>query len=215
MQVLFPGEKKREFFTAQAPKSGTAPAPYNTQPTPMLIARQQGAAWDRPFVAVYEPYIGAENYSVTQVALLDQSQPGTFTALKVRNKNQTEQLVLQATDQEKEFGKEDWQFRGHFGVLGFAQDTLRYLYLGAGNEIACQGYGIKGTQPGSAANLSIVAPGKFEVTCNQETLITLPARKIKKVMLLQGAQRQELPFTKTKSGITFRVPASSKALIVI
>jgi hypothetical protein len=212
LQVLFPGEQDREFYTAWAPKSGTAPAPYNMRPTPMLVARQQGQAWDRPFVAVYEPFIGAQNHSVDRVELVDRSGAGTFTALKVTNKNQTQQLVLQSLEPEKLFGNQDWQFRGSFGVVGLAHNTLAYLYLGAGQEVACQGYTLKGAQPNSAASLN-VALNKLEVTCNQETAITIPVRKVKKVVLEQAGKSQQLPFTKTKAGITFSVPACSKAVI--
>jgi hypothetical protein len=57
MQVLFAGESGREFYSGKGPKSGTADIPYRTMPTPTLVARQQGEAWKRPFILVYEPYI--------------------------------------------------------------------------------------------------------------------------------------------------------------
>jgi hypothetical protein len=56
---------------------------------------------------------------------------------------------------------------------------------------------------------------EFAVTCNQETAITLPGNRIKKVVLLEGSQKKELPFMQTKTGITFSVLACSQAGILL
>jgi hypothetical protein len=178
--------------------------------SPMLIPRQQGPAWDRPFIAVYGPFIGAENYSVPH-RITGPVPAGHFYRFESGQQNQTEQLVLQSADREKDFGKDSWQFRA---ILG-RWNTLSYLYLGARNEIVCQSYKLKGKQLNSAANLSIIAGKEFAVTCNQETAITLPGNRIKKVVLLEGSQKKELPFMKTKTGITFSVLACSQAGILL
>ena len=61
MNLWMKGEPEREVFTALAPMteglSRTPHMPYNIkeQPTLTFVARQHGEAWNRPFVAVYEP----------------------------------------------------------------------------------------------------------------------------------------------------------------
>lgn len=61
MSLWMKGEKQRTVFTALAPitegLSRTPGMPYDVknQPTLTFVARQQGEAWTRPFVAVYEP----------------------------------------------------------------------------------------------------------------------------------------------------------------
>lgn len=61
MNLWMKGEKERKVFSALSPMteglSRTPDMPYNIkeQPTLTFVARQGGEAWNRPFVAVYEP----------------------------------------------------------------------------------------------------------------------------------------------------------------
>ncbi|MGZ5135886.1 MAG: heparinase II/III domain-containing protein, partial [Flavitalea sp.] len=64
MQLLFAGESGREFYSGNAPRSGTADTPYRTMKTPAIICRQEGEAWNRPFIALFEPFSGKNNHTV-------------------------------------------------------------------------------------------------------------------------------------------------------
>ena len=110
MQVLFSSEEGRAFYSGQGPQSGTADLPYRTKPTPTIISRQEGDAWKRPFVAVYEPFNGKENYTIERIENLDRSHTEDFSALKVFGKDGTQQIILQSTDKEKTNAKGDWKF---------------------------------------------------------------------------------------------------------
>src|SRR5690606_11185101 len=60
MNLWMRGEEGREIFSALSPKStafrhGPLPEELNDLPVPTLVVRQEGEAWSRPFVAVYEP----------------------------------------------------------------------------------------------------------------------------------------------------------------
>jgi len=208
MQVLLPGEKEREYYTGKAPASGTAPHAYRNMPTPVLISRQQGEAWTRPFIAVYDPFIGVSNYNVEKVELIERSNTGSLTALKVSNKDQSEQLIFQSLDNEKTIlspKRNDWEFKGNFGVIGLKGNALTYLYIGEGTDLSYKGYSLKAKEPQSSANLEVNG-NKLLISCNNEVSVGIAGSTMKKVILKSGAMSKELNVLRTKDGIQFVVP---------
>ena len=74
MNLWMKGETDREVFTALSPMteglSRTPGMPYNIkeQPTLTFVARQKGEAWNRPFVAIYEPSSVKEPGCIAEVS---------------------------------------------------------------------------------------------------------------------------------------------------
>jgi hypothetical protein len=214
MQVLLPGEKQRAYYTAQAPRTRTAGPRYRALPTPVLISRQKGPAWKRPFVAVYEPFSGVNRYDVSRVSLLDDSQTGIFTALKILNRKGGQQIVLQSLDSERVFRQPDWSFRGNFGVIGLEGGKPAYLYIGKGGELSWKGYSLHVTGVNSAANL-IIGGNHLKISCDHDTEIGLPGANARKIMLGRAGKERPLSFRKKDNGITFSVPPVKNAEIRI
>jgi hypothetical protein len=183
-------------------------------PTPTLIARQQGEAWKRPFIAVYEPFTGKENSQVLTVSVIDHSEPGNFTALKIVNKDGSSQLVFQALDGENHYSNNDWQFSGHFSVIGLRNEKIDYIYLGNGNEAGYQGYSLRINDSAGAASLQVRAD-RLKISCNQETLVTIPEGKIKKITLVNAGIEKNLVFLVDNATISFTVAALSGAEILL
>jgi hypothetical protein len=213
MQVTFPGEANREFYTAMAPSSGTAQAPYSSKPTPTIICRQEGEAWNRPFVAVYEPFQGLNKNTVTQVELMDKSQPGVFSALKIVNRNGNEQMVLQDVIGEKIQNVSDCGFKGYYGVVGLSQKGVDYLYLGEGSYISYKGFSMSAVK-GSSANLTIDGT-KYMITCNQTTEISLPLSGKMNLFIQVGGEKKSLKTVLKSNGVVVVVPAVKDAVITI
>lgn len=212
MQVHFPAEKDRTFYSVKAPRSGTAEAAYQKKPTPTLVVRQAGEAWAHPFVAVYEPYAGIDAHTVVDVRLMNDSKTDKFTALSVRNKDQSQQLIFQSTDAAEFHEVGDGGFQGHVGVVGLQGSRLLYLYLGSGDRLTYQGYTITATTPMAAANLTL--DGKnLRISCNQETQVTLPSGR--KATLVTGTKKTALSITATKNGVTFTVPAMQDGVVIV
>lgn len=71
MDVWVLGGEDRRVFTVEAPANRAArhyvEEVYWNRPTPTLVVRQSGEAWDRPFVAVYEPYLSSDGARVRSV----------------------------------------------------------------------------------------------------------------------------------------------------
>ncbi|MGJ8653877.1 MAG: heparinase II/III domain-containing protein [Opitutaceae bacterium] len=74
MDVWMLGEDGRQVFTVDAPANRGArhnyPEQYWDRLTPTLVVRQNGEAWNRPFVAVYEPFIQEDGSKLKTVEAL-------------------------------------------------------------------------------------------------------------------------------------------------
>ena len=206
MQVLMPGETGREYMTAQAPLARTAPRQYSRTLTPTLICQQQGEAWTRPFITIYEPYCGEDNASVTLVESVRQQAPGEFTLVKVTNRSGTQQNIFQSTNRMQVYKTAEGVFKGAFAVVSLKGKQVEYLYLGVGQELSFGGYSLKTASPEGAANLETVPDG-YVISCNQPTDIVIPDVKIKKIIHKNSNEEKEIKFVTAKTGISFSVPA--------
>ncbi|HET7733306.1 MAG TPA: heparinase II/III family protein [Paludibacter sp.] len=94
MNMWMKGEKDREIFSALAPMceglSRTPGMPYNVKETPTLtyVARQNGEAWTRPFVSVFEPASKNEPSNIASVSFFAaENVSRDFVGIKVESKN--------------------------------------------------------------------------------------------------------------------------------
>ncbi len=102
MNMWMKGEKDRTVFSALSPMteglSRTPGMPYNIkeQPTLTFVARQEGEAWNRPFVAVYEPSTVKEAERISSVTFpeVECKQPGSHVGICVKQKNGRMDYIL-------------------------------------------------------------------------------------------------------------------------
>ena len=212
MQVLFAGESGRQFYAGNGPASGTADLPYRNMPTPALVCRQEGEAWKRPFVAVYEPFSGENKHTVKSIMLADRDDKENFTALEVTNKDQSRQLILQSLHGDKGYAKDTWSFTGKFGVISVKNNQPEYLYMGDGSLVSYQQYTIVSTTMDGAVNL-IFKENNLTVSCNQETIITIRRASYQSAMITDASGKRPLAVVHGKDGISFTVPAVKNATI--
>ncbi len=212
MQVILPGEENREIFTAMSPVSGTAQPPYNTKLTPTIISRQEGEAWNRPFVAIYEPFEGTKSLTVLSVDVMDKTQQGQFSVLKISSKKAGKQLVFQDIDGLKLRSNENWNFRGYFGVIGLSLKGIEYLYLGEGTQLSYKGYSVNTKNQKGSVNLMIEGD-QYKVSCNQPTEIQLPVSDNRNLFIQIGSSKKLLESVKKAHGVSFIVPAVKDAII--
>lgn len=94
MNLWMKGEQERELFSALSPAteglSRTPGMPYDVgqQPTLTFVARQRGEAWNRPFVAVYEPSSQKEPGDILSVTFprVKADRAGSHTGICVKLK---------------------------------------------------------------------------------------------------------------------------------
>lgn len=104
MTMWMKGEKERKVFQALSPMTEglsrlkEMPYPVKDQPTLTFVARQYGEAWNRPFVAVYEPSSVGEPGSIATVAYpqVEGDGEGSRTAVRVTHRDGRTDLILSA-----------------------------------------------------------------------------------------------------------------------
>jgi len=180
MQMLTLSSSGRTYFGGEAPPTLTADAAYHDKPTPVVVLRQEGEAWKRPFVAVFEPYAQDEGHSVDAITSLSLEDPGLFTALEVRNNKRaggSRQMVFQSVDPMISRSGKDWTFTGAFGVVSLLGDSCQYMYLGAGRSI---GYGDLSLrmEGGSGSAHVEQREGALLISSDQPVVLTLKNRTL-------------------------------------
>ncbi|PAW73681.1 MAG: hypothetical protein B9S26_05930 [Opitutia bacterium Tous-C4FEB] len=166
MRVFLPGTEGREYSSALSLETKEAPSPYDKAPTPVLVVRQRGEAWDRPFAAVFEPFVGAG--AIRAVTAL--TSRGSFSGFKivshVADRTLT-QLVLVSASADGEFSDSDLglTFRGRYAVVSLDdRDRLTSLYIGEGTSLRFRGHELSTAQAafadcGPNPSLTAVGPG--------------------------------------------------------
>ncbi len=182
MRLFIPGSPDRDYSTALAPDTHDAPKPYEKNPTPVLVIRQQGEAWDRPFAVVYEPFVGSEKSgSIQSVTAL--TQDGKFAGFKIVSKladATSTQLVLTPSPESGAFTDPalGLSFRGRYAVVTLNQrDECTSLYLGDGSQLSFKGLDLvssSGRATSASAELHSASP---TLRAASPCTLTLPAGK--------------------------------------
>lgn len=148
MDLYIPSDERRDYTKVLAPPTFEAPVPYENDPTPTLVIRKTGEAWDQPFVVVFEPYDGnRENHSIQSVEKMEQD--GKFKGLRVQSSVDgsvlVQYIIAQARDERFNDEKLGISFKGSFAVITEdAAGKLQHIYIGEGEELR---YGTIGVRP--------------------------------------------------------------------
>jgi hypothetical protein len=139
MDLYIPGFEKREYTKVEAPKTFEAPTPYENKPTPTLLIRKTGEAWNEPFVVVYEPSDGNVNsHSVQKVEKL--VEDGVFKGLKIESwiagKKLRQYVLTPAKGQDFRCKNPEITFKGTFAIITVNdKDKLQNIYIGDGEQL--------------------------------------------------------------------------------
>ena len=158
MNLWMKGEPEREVFTALAPMteglSRTPHMPYNIkeQPTLTFVARQHGEAWNRPFVAVYEPSTRKEPSAIQSVSYFDAEEPGLkdFAGICVESKNGRTDHIFSLTDSSQTATYQGMKVKADYAVISNEYAGNRTLFIGNGTQLIASGISI---QTSEAANV--------------------------------------------------------------
>jgi hypothetical protein len=135
MNLFVPDGVAREYTHALAPATREAKNGYVSKKTQVLAIRQQGEAWDRPFIAILEPSTTFDTsvQSVTQLTH-DERVVGAKVVSEVNGKTVTNYIICQegpdAYFEDKDLGL---SFTGRFGVVTDRGGDDVELYIGEGS----------------------------------------------------------------------------------
>jgi hypothetical protein len=179
MELFMPGSSDREYARVSSPEILQAASSYHTRRAPTVVIRKQGSAWDQPFAAVYEPYLGAEGSgSVKSVEKIERD--GVVVGLKVLSTVGSENLVQYVlsnpnADDVYEDAATGLYFKGRYAVVTDKGDGTGSLYLGAGSKLAFRGNSVS-SPDGTATEASVeFAAGQVPVVVsNHPVEVTTP-----------------------------------------
>lgn len=228
MDVWMKGYPDRAVFAAQAPRSlkafssGSLPDRIDTLPVPTLIVRQNGEAWKRPFVAVYEPNTSTEGSSVQSVAFLPAPAESEFIGIQVRSVNGREDHVFHNNKAEKMVTVPGFMFAGTYGVASMKAGRLTSLFLGDGSCIgSSEGYALVSREGNATGSLTIEGNGLI-ITADSPVVLVIPGSR-------KGVQTLTYRDSDGKSGevkgrivkdnkltvVEFALPALTRAVLEI
>ncbi|MDP5228873.1 MAG: hypothetical protein NWQ38_00665 [Cellulophaga sp.] len=141
MHVMIPKGVEREYTKALAPPTREAKNDYINKKTQVLAIRQQGEAWESPFVAVFEPSL-KKNPSIQNILPLQDNNKtvGAIITSKVGNTLITDYIICQDNNDALYENKAiELTFQGRFGIVRKIVNedkTEIVLYIGEGKRLA-------------------------------------------------------------------------------
>ncbi|MCU0791494.1 MAG: heparinase II/III family protein [Opitutaceae bacterium] len=143
-RLYVPSATGREYAQAMAPTTFQAPEPYPKEPTPVVVIRQKGEAWDRPFAAIYEPYTGKESMAgIREVKALEVD--GKWQGLVVSGEGEAgafRHYLLMPAPEQPVVNVRDLQlrFEGRYAWISVdAKGEPQEIYLGQGSALRYRG----------------------------------------------------------------------------
>lgn len=187
MNLWMKGYEGREVFSIKAPPCkafrGNNDFPYEVDKEPYLTitARQHGDAWDRPFVAVFEPTTEKEGSSINSITSFEpdnrQNISPDFVGLEVKNKSGRTDFIFSSVKEEKVSYKGMFANATYIVVSEEGKDFI--LFMGNGTFIEGKGFRIE-----SAEKATVVLEyrnGEYYFTCDKPASIINAGGKRKRM----------------------------------
>lgn len=117
-------------------------------PVPAVIVRNDGEAWNRPFIAVFEPYGNGAERQIEQIEREQTAdQPGVDKLTVRLTDGVRKDRILHCTDSTVTAHYADIRFRGTFAVVSYSGRNISAIYLGNATSFRAKGIRISGEAP--------------------------------------------------------------------
>ncbi len=176
MDVWMKGAPERKLFSVMTPRSlkglgGDIGKEIENAPIPAMIVRQEGEAWRRPFVAIYEPYTSKEGRTIKSVEYME-CKDKEFVGIEVTTKFGTEYILNHTSADVKLSLKGGIEFQGLYGVISTSKRGVSRLFI-SGGTLSYGGY----TLTCDAPALVEWKDGEPIVTSSSKATLTQPKGK--------------------------------------
>jgi hypothetical protein len=184
MNMWMKGDTRRQFFTVKAPMSKAIdrmglPAEIAELPLPTLIMRQQGEAWTKPFVAVFEPSTASQPAAITNITAFHPTDAAAdFVGLSISSSNGGKQYIFSNATANNKITYHNRSFEGTYGIISETSTGINYLFLGNGRSISQGDYRLIAEQDHTSAAL-YHQNGHWYFTASAPVTLMLPADMMK------------------------------------
>jgi len=177
MKMWMKGDLGRKIILAEGPKSGSFdnfPSSIRNLTIPVIVVRQSGEAWSRPFIGVYEPYTSDEPESVRSIRYFHPPYSSSdFAGVEITGKNKGTEYIFSNANETESITFRDMKFMGSYGVVSENTAGFRYIFLGQGKHISKDEFSIHSKDTAITAALSF-ENGEFFFTCDGPVTVTVP-----------------------------------------
>jgi hypothetical protein len=170
-----------------------------------LVVKQNGEAWSRPFVAIYEP---AENGN-TAINSVDYFGTGENVGIHVVEKSGKENFIFSNTSNNNELIKDELSVKGTYGVISKQNDDFT-LFLGKGKSISISEYTLEVKEQPASASLK-KENNQWYISADGNTDFTIKVNKsVKKAILKDDFGNEYIgKYTRKSKLVIFNLPRLS------
>ncbi len=220
MDVWMEGEQGRKLFSVKTPRSlkglgDDIPKEIGDMEIPAMIVRQSGEAWNRPFVAIFEPYTSAEGRSIESVSYFGAADPD-LVGIKVVSQGGREEFIFNSTDESKLFDVKsiDAQSQAIYSVISKSGDKLNYLFMGQGRVLKSEGYEILTDGESATALVEWCSEG-IKVKSDAPIELRIPKKSAPaSLSYVDGkGQKQQIEGKSGRSEVIFSLPALDNVVL--
>ncbi len=214
MDVWMQGSEDRKLFSVMTPPAlkgldNSFSRELNSAKIPAMIVRQSGEAWNRPFVAIYEPYTTKDGSSIADVNYIECSNPD-FVGIKVSSKCGQKDYILNRTEAKNALSIDDIdaEIQATYCVISTRKDAISRLFLSEGSLLSYKDIAIS-TQKSEATVLVEWTECGIEVKSNSEFTLSVAKKGAKKSLTYvdcKGAT-QTIKGISRKGKIVYTIPA--------
>ncbi|MFR9603679.1 MAG: heparinase II/III family protein [Rikenellaceae bacterium] len=222
MDVWMKGEVDRKLFSVMTPRAlkglgGEMTPEVESAPIPAMIVRQNGEAWSRPFVAIYEPYTAKEGKTIESVNYID-SKNSDFVGIEVVAKTGAKEYIFNCTglsvvEEVKSLGA---KFQAAYGVVSICPSkNVSYMFLGNGQLLSYGNYSVESATPNATALIEWV-DGGLKVKSDAAATLRMPLAKGASTTLnyvdCKGEQ-QSISGTAKRGVVEYSLPALNNVIL--
>lgn len=208
MNLWFKGEENREIFSVLSPKStafthgGPLPEKYNELPIPALVVRQKGEAWNKPFVAIYEPGLNGNS----NIQSVDYFGKNEFVGIHVKKKSGKEDFIFLGTSSDEKLTNGILSVTGSYGINSKKGHDFT-MFLGKGKTISNTAYTIQIVGEQSSASLK-KENGEWYFTSGADTDLKIKVNhKIKNSVLTDALGKEYIgKYNRKSKTVIFNLP---------
>ena len=139
MHLFTPSGTNKEYTKALAPATREAKNGYDKKDTQVLVIRQQGEAWKKPFIVVLEPTKGRKSTVKSVEELRVDGKVVGAKVLSIVNKQKiVDYIICNDKNDSIKIPNLNLKFQGHYGIVRIEKNGNQKkvtLYIGDGKSL--------------------------------------------------------------------------------
>lgn len=177
MKMWMKGDLGRKIYIAEGPKTkafSNFPSSIRNLTIPVMVVRQTGEAWTRPFIGVFEPFTSSEPAAIKSINYFHPPYSSyDFAGIEIKSGNLSHEFVFTNANETEAVTYRDMKFKGSFGVLSENADGFHYIFLGKGQNISKSQYSISAADTAITSALTFEG-GQYYFTSDGDVVVTIP-----------------------------------------